>query len=198
LALGLPTKGPPAANRLPAAENKTKNMTFQEIQELIRLLNKSNLAEFKMEEGDFKLSIRTALYRETKATQTVAAPIPQAAPVLGSPAPASTVAAAAAPTSASVEKPVEASPKAEKPAGHGYLEIKSPMVGTFYRSANPEKPPCVEVGQKVKKGDVVCIIEAMKLFNEIESEISGTIVKVMVDNALPVEYDQVLFLVEPD
>ncbi len=170
-------------------------MTFQEIQELIRLLNKSNLAEFKMEDGDFKLSIRTALYRETKATHTVAAPIPQAAPVLGSPAPASTVAAASA---APVEKPAEASPKAEKPVAQGYLEIKSPMVGTFYRAANPEKPPCVEVGQKVKKGDVVCIIEAMKLFNEIESEISGTIVKVMVDNALPVEYDQVLFLVEPD
>ena len=72
------------------------------------------------------------------------------------------------------------------------------MVGTFYRSANPEKPSYVEIGQKVKKGDIVCIIEAMKLFNEIESEISGTIVKVLVDNALPVEYDQPLFLVEPD
>lgn len=72
------------------------------------------------------------------------------------------------------------------------------MVGTFYRSANPEKPAYAEVGQKVKKGDVVCIIEAMKLFNEIESEISGTIVKVMIDNAQPVEYDQALFLVEPD
>ncbi len=72
------------------------------------------------------------------------------------------------------------------------------MVGTFYRSANPEKPSYAEVGQKVKKGDVVCIIEAMKLFNEIESEISGTIVKVMIDNAQPVEYDQALFLVEPD
>jgi acetyl-CoA carboxylase biotin carboxyl carrier protein len=78
------------------------------------------------------------------------------------------------------------------------VEIKSPMVGTFYRSASPEKPAYVEVGQKVKKGDVVCIIEAMKLFNEIESEVSGTIVKAVLNNASPVEYDQVLFLVEPD
>ncbi|MBK9013328.1 MAG: acetyl-CoA carboxylase biotin carboxyl carrier protein [Saprospiraceae bacterium] len=175
-------------------------MTFQEIQELIRLLNKSNLAEFKMEEGDFKLSIRTALYRDTKTAHVVAAPIQMAAPTMGSPAPASLVPAASpAPAAeAASEKPSEAAAKPAQPTGQVYKEIKSPMVGTFYRSANPEKPSYVEIGQKVKKGDVVCIIEAMKLFNEIESEISGTIVKVMVDNAQPVEYDQVLFLVEPD
>jgi acetyl-CoA carboxylase biotin carboxyl carrier protein len=172
-------------------------MTFQEIQELIRLLNKSNLAEFKMEDGDFKLSIRTALYKDVKSTHVISAPMPMPAAV-GSPAPASP-APAAAPAPAPAEKPAEAAaPKAEKPAGQGHLEIKSPMVGTFYRSANPEKPAYVEIGQKVKKGDVVCIIEAMKLFNEIESEVSGTVVKVMIDNAQPVEYDQVLFLVEPD
>lgn len=173
-------------------------MTFQEIQELIRLLNKSNMAEFKLEDGDFKLSIRTALYRETKGTQFVPTPLPVATPVLSSPAPANVPAPApAAAEAAPAEKPAEAA-KPAAPSGQGYKEIKSPMVGTFYRSANPEKPSYVEIGQKVKKGDVVCIIEAMKLFNEIESEISGTIVKVMVDNALPVEYDQVLFLVEPD
>jgi acetyl-CoA carboxylase biotin carboxyl carrier protein len=180
---------------------KTKNMTFQEIQELIRLLNKSNLAEFKMEEGDFKLSIRTALYRETKGTQFVPAPLPVAAPLLGSPAPPSAPPASPAPAAeapAPAEKPADAAVKSAAPSGHGYKEIKSPMVGTFYRSGNPEKPPYVEIGQKVKKGDVVCVIEAMKLFNEIESEISGTIVKVMIDNAQPVEYDQALFLVEPD
>jgi len=172
-------------------------MTFQEIQELIRLLNKSNLAEFKMEDGDFKLSIRTALYKDVKSTHVISAPMPMPAAV-GSPAPASP-APAAAPAPAPADKPAEAAaPKAEKPAGQGHLEIKSPMVGTFYRSANPEKPSYVEIGQKVKKGDVVCIIEAMKLFNEIESEVSGTVVKVMIDNAQPVEYDQVLFLVEPD
>ncbi len=172
-------------------------MTFQEIQELIKLLNKSNLAEFKVEDGDFKLSIRTALYAETKSTQMISAPM-AAAPV-GNLAPASSIPSTApAPVSAPAEKPAEAAPKAEPPAGQGHLAIKSLMVGTFYRSATPEKPVYVEIGQKVKKGDVVCIIEAMKLFNEIESEVSGTIVKVMVDNALPVEYDQVLFLVEPD
>jgi acetyl-CoA carboxylase biotin carboxyl carrier protein len=120
-----------------------------------------------------------------------------AAPVAG-PAPAAPAAPAAAEPSPSA-KPAEAPAKAPPaPAATGLKEIKSPMVGTFYRSSNPEKPPFVEVGQKVKKGDVVCIIEAMKLFNEIESEVSGTIVKVAVDNAQPVEYDQALFLVEPD
>ncbi len=174
-------------------------MTFQEIQELIRLLNKSNLAEFKLEEGDFKLSIRTALYRDVKTTQIVPAAMPIAAPTVANPAPAS-VAPASSTASAEAAPPVEKPSEAAKPAAasQSYKEIKSPMVGTFYRSANPEKPAFVEVGQKVKKGDVVCIIEAMKLFNEIESEVSGTIVKVMIDNAQPVEYDQVLFLVEPD
>lgn len=171
-------------------------MTFQEIQELIRLLNKSNLSEFKMEEGDFKLSIRTALYRDVKTTQVVSTPLPIVAPPAASPAPVSIAPAPASDTSAPTEKPSESAKPAA--AGQAYKEIKSPMVGTFYRSGNPEKPPYVEIGQKVKKGDVVCVIEAMKLFNEIESEISGTVVKVMLDNAQPVEYDQALFLVEPD
>lgn len=172
-------------------------MTLQEIQELVRLLNKSNLAEFKMKDGEFKLSIRTALYKDTKATQVISAPAPVAAPAASAPVPASAAPVAApAPAAAPVAAPAPAA--ATKPEGKAYLEIKSPMVGTFYRSANPEKPSYVEIGQKIKKGDVVCIIEAMKLFNEIESEVSGTIVKAMLDNAQPVEYDQVLFLVEPD
>lgn len=174
-------------------------MTLQEIQELVRLLNKSNLAEFKMEDGEFKLSIRTALYKDTKATQVISAPAPVAAPAASAPAPASAAPVAApAAAAAPVAAPAPAAAPAAKPEGKAYLEIKSPMVGTFYRSANPEKPSYVEIGQKIKKGDVVCIIEAMKLFNEIESEVSGTIVKAMLDNAQPVEYDQVLFLVEPD
>lgn len=91
-------------------------------------------------------------------------------------------------------------PKQEKPVATGKktVDIKSPMIGTFYRTANPDAPPFVSVGDKVSKGQTVCIIEAMKLFNEIESEVSGTIVKVMVENSSPVEYDQVLFVVEPD
>lgn len=172
-------------------------MTFQEIQELIKLLSKSNLAEFKMENGDFKLSIRTSLYKDVKTTQVLSAPMPTPSPMVAHASPA--VPEHQAPSQASAEKAaLAAAPAPSVAPGKQYLEVKSPMVGTFYRSASPEKPPYAEIGQKVKKGDVVCIIEAMKLFNEIESEVSGTIVKAMVDNALPVEYDQVLFLVEPD
>jgi acetyl-CoA carboxylase biotin carboxyl carrier protein len=176
-------------------------MTFQEIQELIKLLNKSSLAEFKLENGDFKLAIRTSHYKEMKTTQVVSTPVPMhAAPVApappvaapaAAPAPAAPVKKEAAPAPAETQAPKEADQKA-------YKEIKSPMVGTFYRSSSPEKPAFAEVGQSIKKGDVVCIIEAMKLFNEIEADFGGKIVKVMVDNAQPVEYDQVLFLVEPE
>lgn len=173
-------------------------MTFKEIQELIKLLSKSNLAEFKLKDGDFELTLRTDLFSETKTTRVITAPAP-VMPVAATPVAAihdSTAAPATPAPSGDLEKPAEAlAQKAD--AAINYLEIKSPMVGTFYRSSTPEKPAYVEVGQKIKKGDIVCIIEAMKLFNEIESEVSGTIVKVMVDNALPVEYDQVLFLVEP-
>ncbi len=173
-------------------------MTFQEIQELVKLLNKSNLAEFKMENGDFKISIRTSLYKDTKATQVLAAPpvpIPSS-PMMPLPAPTAVPPAPAVPESPAPSTPAPA--KEDKPAGKTYREIKSPMVGTFYRSSSPDKDPFAEVGQSIKPGDTVCIIEAMKLFNEIESEIGGKVVKVLVDNAQPVEYDQPLFLVEPD
>src|ERR1041385_353948 len=116
--------------------------------------------------------------------QMMAAPVAVAAPIAAAPAAAPAVA-----------------PKSEKPAAPAAgktVEIKSPMIGTFYRSSNPDSPPFASVGDKVTKGQVVCIIEAMKLFNEIESEVSGTIVKAMVENSSPVESDQVLFVVEPD
>lgn len=172
-------------------------MTFKEIQELIKLVNKTKLSEFKLEQGDFKISIRTAAYTEAKAQriQPVSSVVPLTAPA-PTPAAPTPVPAATAP----VSQPASEESKDNKaaPAEDKYVPIKSPMVGTFYRASSPDKPPYVEVGTHVKKGDVVCIIEAMKLFNEIESEVSGTIVKVMVDNETPVEYDQVLFLVEPD
>jgi len=101
------------------------------------------------------------------------------------------------PVAAPVAQPVAAAAPAPKAETSNYLTIKSPMIGTFYRSAGPDSPSFVEIGDEVKTGKVVCIIEAMKLFNEIESEISGRIVKVLVENATPVEYDQPLFLVEP-
>lgn len=173
-------------------------MNFKEIQELIKLIQKSNLTEFKIKEGEFELSIRTEKYQSGKAPQYLA---PATQPVLQVPAPSAPAPAPAAPLAPAPQaKAPDQSPEAEKPASSGsgeYLAIKSPMVGTFYRSPTPEKPAYVKVGDLVEKGDVVCIVEAMKLFNEIESEFSGRIVKVMVEDAQPVEYDQVLYLIDP-
>lgn len=165
-------------------------MEFEQIQELIKLISETGLSEVKIEQGDFKLSARSKdYYKNTGERQIVSMPAMQsiqAPPVQQAPP--------AAPTPA-------ATPKAAAPAetndGGNYLEVRSPIVGTFYRSASPEKPPYVKVGDTISVGDVVCIVEAMKLFNEIESEVSGKVVKVMLDDASPVEYDQVLYLVEP-
>ncbi|MCR6721600.1 MAG: acetyl-CoA carboxylase biotin carboxyl carrier protein [Chitinophagaceae bacterium] len=159
-------------------------MDFKQIQELIKMINKSNIGELTVEQKDFRITIRQ---KEDQVTQVIAAPA--AAPVYQA-APAAPAAPAAAAAPAQDKKAAEA------PASN-LLTIKSPMIGTFYRKASPDKPSFVEVGDEVAPGKVVCIIEAMKLFNEIESEISGRIVKVLVDDASPVEYDQPLFLVEP-
>lgn len=166
-------------------------MTFKEVQELIKLIAKSEIAEFKMKEGDFQLSIRTVHPAQGQPT-VVAAPAPAVMPIAASAAaPATVVAPAPA-------APAEAAASATEDAANGnYLAVRAPMVGTFYRSPSPEKGPFVKVGDTVEVGSPVCIIEAMKLFNEIESEVKGRIVKVMVEDAHPVEYDQVLFLVDP-
>jgi acetyl-CoA carboxylase biotin carboxyl carrier protein len=156
-------------------------MDIKQIQDLIRFVSKSGVNEVSIEQKDFKITIKT---NETQP-QVIHASIPaQTAPAV----------LPAAPAAAPVET---AAPVAAAPAVSNYLTIKSPMIGTFYRSSSPDKPLFVNVGDEIKTGSVVCIIEAMKLFNEIESEISGRIVKVLVDNASPVEYDQPLFLVEP-
>ena len=176
-------------------------MTFKEIQELIGLINKSNLTEFKMQQGDLKLVIRTAKYTKGKQYVTAApAPLTQGQSV-PYPAPAAQGMAPSTPSRAENMVPdlAPVPPKATEIAvATGYLEIRSPIVGTFYRSASPEKGPLVKVGDAINKGTVVCLIEAMKLFNEIESEVKGKIVKVVADDASPVEYDQVLFLVDPN
>ena len=166
-------------------------MNFNEIQELIKLVNKSNLTEFKLKDKDFEVLIRTEKYYKGGHQTFVSTPqmmsasqqYPSPSPVVMNPA---------------FQKPEETtdSTSAEAPKGKNLVEIKSPIVGTFYRSSGPDKPAFTKVGEQVKQGDVVCIIEAMKLFNEIESDITGTIVKVLVEDASPVEYDQVLFLVE--
>ena len=167
-------------------------MNFKEIQELIRLVSKSDLAEFKMKEGDFELKIKTGKAITTQHAMPVSY-LPSA-PAISHHEPLNL----AKPPAGIGQIPV--SDKNENDSSEGsknLLEIKSPMVGTFYRSPGPDKPQFVKVGDKVDSGTTVCIIEAMKLFNEIESEVKGTIVKVMVEDASPVEYDQVLFLVEP-
>ena len=170
-------------------------MTFKEITELIKLINKTNLTEFKVKQGEFELSVRTEKYNKTKTTQVVA-PSQQIVPVATSPIPPVVPAAIPTPeaTPPAPTAPTQEAPKADKQGN--YLEVKSPIVGTFYRSPSPEKGPYVKVGDTIEKGQTVCIVEAMKLFNEIETEVSGKIVKVMVEDAQPVEYDQVLFLVE--
>lgn len=161
-------------------------MDFKQIQELIKIINKSNIGELSIEEKDFKITIKQ---KEDPVQQVIAAP--QAAAYVPAAPAAAPVAAPAAPA------PAPAAGKAAEPKADNLITIKSPMIGTFYRSPGPDKPPFVQPGDDITPGKVVCIIEAMKLFNEIESEVKGRIVKVLVDDASPVEYDQPLFLVEP-
>ncbi len=160
-------------------------MDFKQIQELVKMINKSNIGELSIEEKDFKVTIKQ---KRDQVTHVVSSPLQQA-PVY---------AAAAHAAVAQYPAPVLiAAPAAEVPAASNLITIKSPMIGTFYRRASPDKPNFVEIGDEISLGKVVCVIEAMKLFNEIESEVKGKIVKVLVDDNSPVEYDQPLFLVEP-
>lgn len=166
-------------------------MDFNQIQELIRMVSKHKLTEFYLKEGDFKLIIRNqASTAENTAPQTVI--VPSAQPVVSVQQPVA--AAPAVPLAPTFAEPAAPAPAA---ADAKLVAIKSPMVGTFYRSASPDKPAFVKVGDTVDVGGRVCIIEAMKLFNEIESDVKGKIVKVLVEDASPVEYDQPLFLVDP-
>jgi len=162
-------------------------MDFKQIQELIKIINKSNIGEITIEDNDFKITIKQ---KEEKAETIVTAPVASsvASPIY-TPVPVASV------TSTPVAVPP--SPVVSESAKDNLITIKSPMIGTFYRKSSPDKAAFVEVGDEVSPGKVVCIIEAMKLFNEVESEVSGKIAKVLVDNASPVEYDQPLFLVEP-
>lgn len=162
-------------------------MKTKEIRDLIEFISQTGLNEVNIETEELKLSVK----REAEVSAKMLESLKSAVPAQQAPAPA-----APAPTPVTTPAASEAAPAKTEETGT-YIEIKSPMIGTFYRSSSPESPPLASVGDKVEKGQAVCIIEAMKLFNEIESEVSGTIVKVMVDNASPVEYDQVLFLVDP-
>jgi acetyl-CoA carboxylase biotin carboxyl carrier protein len=163
-------------------------MDYKQIQELIKIINKSNIGELSIEEKDFKITIKQK--KEKVQTFVTAPQISQ--PIAA--VPQVTMLQPSVTTQAAGQ--VQQNPQTAD-ATAGLITIKSPMIGTFYRRASPDKPFYVEVGSEIEPGKVICIIEAMKLFNEIESDISGKIVKILVDDASPVEYDQPLFLVEP-
>jgi len=159
-------------------------MDLKEIQNLIKFVAKSGASEVKLEMDDVKITIRTGSESDTTIVQQM--PM-QAAPIMQQQMPIQ----AAAPVAETPNSPAPVSEDSK------YITIKSPIIGTFYRKPSPDKPVFVEVGTEIKEGDVLCVIEAMKLFNEIESEVSGKIVKVLVDDSSPVEFDQPLFLVDP-
>lgn len=161
-------------------------MDFKQIQELIKLVNDSNIGEVSLEQKDFKIVIKQ---KEEPVTQMIAGPAmqqPMYAPSLPQP------------QQSALPQPQSGASQTPAAAASNTIAIKSPMIGTFYRRPSPDKPYFVEVGDQVSVGKVVCIIEAMKLFNEIESEVKGKIVKILVEDASPVEYDQPLYLVEPN
>jgi acetyl-CoA carboxylase biotin carboxyl carrier protein len=166
--------------KIPQFYPKLLNMDLKQIHDLIKVVNKSNIGEISIEDKDGKVTIKQKEDKITVSSTPVYAAAPAAAPVASAPAAAPVASAPAAPSVAD-----------------NLITVKSPMIGTFYRRAAPDKPLLAEEGTEVSPGKVVCIIEAMKLFNEIESEVKGTIVKILVEDASPVEYDQPLFLVQP-
>ncbi|MCB0398496.1 MAG: acetyl-CoA carboxylase biotin carboxyl carrier protein [Winogradskyella sp.] len=159
-------------------------MDLKEIQNLIKFVAKSGASEVKLEMDDVKITIKTGSDNEMTYVQQV--PVQAAAPVVQQQAPS--------PVTAAPEMSAASAPTTDNSK---YITVKSPIIGTFYRKPAPDKPVFVEVGTEIKEGDVLCVIEAMKLFNEIESEVSGKIIKVLVDDSSPVEFDQPLFLVDP-
>ena len=179
-----PSKSAKASKATTGSESKQADMKTSEIRDLIDFISKTGLNEVDIETKDLKLHVKREPDQKLFKSSGAAPVVTQAAAV-----------------QAPVQAPVVTAtqPTAGTPTSSGTtVEVKSPMIGTFYRSSNPDTPAFVSVGDKITKGQTVCIIEAMKLFNEIESEVSGTIVKVLLENATPVEYDQVLFIVEPD
>jgi acetyl-CoA carboxylase biotin carboxyl carrier protein len=161
-------------------------MDLKEIQNLIKFVSNSGVAEVKLETGDIKITIRTTIEGNSPdITYVQQAPMQQA---IAQSVPVQQAPAAVAPSS---------SPATSNEENSKYITIKSPMIGTFYRKPSPDKPMFVEVGSSVSKGDVLCVVEAMKLFNEIEAELSGKIVKILVDDMSPIEFDQPLFIIDP-
>ena len=173
-------------------------MDSKEIQELLKLVNRLELAEFKYKQGDLEFSVRTKFYLRSRGGMDAMAPfvpVSGATPVAAAPVAPQAVSVSKQGTDTESEGAVAAPTAATK---DNLIEIRSPIVGTFYRSASPDKPVYVKPGDTIEVGTVVCIVEAMKLFNEIESEVAGKVVKILVEDASPVEYDQLLFLIDPN
>jgi acetyl-CoA carboxylase biotin carboxyl carrier protein len=174
-------------------------MDSKEIQELLKLINRLELAEFKYKQGDLQFSVRTKYFLSSRSGMEGMPsylPVPAVAPVATATSP---VASPPPAPKASAENDGDAgTPATSTATKDNLIEIRSPIVGTFYRSSSPDKPVYVKPGDTIEVGTVVCIVEAMKLFNEIESEVAGKVVKIVVEDASPVEYDQLLFLIDPN
>jgi acetyl-CoA carboxylase biotin carboxyl carrier protein len=170
--------------QLTTTKKQSATMDIKEIQSLIKFVAKSGASEVKLETDEIKITIRTGSLVSNEPTYVQSIPMQQA-PMQ----PAAPQAPTEAPATSAKEEAAKNDAK--------YITIKSPIIGTFYRKPSPDKPPFVEVGETIAAGDVLCVIEAMKLFNDIESEVSGTVIKVLVDDSSPVEFDQPLFLVDP-
>jgi acetyl-CoA carboxylase biotin carboxyl carrier protein len=174
-------------------------MDSKEIQELLKLINRLELAEFKYKQGDLQFSVRTKYYLNSRSGMEGLpsfVPVPAVTPI-------TPVSPPVAPPPTATKAPSESEGETNTPATSGaakenLIEIRSPIVGTFYRSSSPDKAAYVKPGDSIEVGTVVCIVEAMKLFNEIESEVAGKVVKILVEDASPVEYDQLLFLIDPN
>jgi acetyl-CoA carboxylase biotin carboxyl carrier protein len=174
-------------------------MDLREIQELIKFVAKAGVNEVAIEQKDFKICIKSeslARKKTKQAPEQVVVSAPMAAPVVAAPA-MSAPGASVAPSAAPSESDSKATTESDKADGNEHHVINSPMIGTFYRKPAPDKEEFVQVGDLVKAGDTLCVVEAMKLFNEIEADITGTIVKVLVDDSTPIEYDQPLFWIDP-
>ena len=168
-------------------------MEIEAIKDILKLINRSNLDEVEIEKKDFRIKVRKNSASESVVYSTIPVAAPQVAPMPAVQPVAAAPAEAPAKEAAPAKEPAKEAPAPSSKT----IEVKSPMIGTFYRSANPDSDPFIQVGDTISKGQVLCIIEAMKLFNEIESEVEGKVVKILVDNSSPVEYDTPLFLVEP-
>lgn len=170
-------------------------MESKEIQELLKLINRLEFGEFKYKQGDLEFSARTKHYQASRASKEVAPMYHQVG--ASAPVPMATSSQQGTQPTANTGSDLPDQGE-EKLSNSNLIEIRSPIVGTFYRSGSPEKPPFIKPGDKIEVGSVVCVVEAMKLFNEIESEVSGKVVNVVVEDASPVEYDQLLFLIDPN